>query len=192
MRRIVVSQFVTVDGVMQGPGNEAGFDLAGWAFRFDRGKDGHSFKLEEVKGAGGLLLGRVTYEGFASAWPQAHDEVGFAERMNGMPKYVVSTTLRETTWNNSTVIEGDVAAEIEALKQQPGGDILVNGSGQVVSFLAERDLIDEYRLMTFPIVLGRGQQLFGDTFQPVALRLVGARPVGPDGVVILTYQPAGK
>jgi dihydrofolate reductase len=192
MRKIIVSQFVTVDGVIQGPGNEPGSDRAGWAFRFNRGEDGNVFKLKEVKAAGGLLLGRVTYEGFASAWPQMHDEVGFAEKMNGMPKYVVSTTLRETTWNNTTVIEGDVAAEIEALKQRPGGDILVNGSGQLVSFLAEHDLVDEYRLMTFPIVLGRGQRLFGDTVQPVALHLVEARPVGPDGVVILTYQPAGK
>jgi dihydrofolate reductase len=189
MRRIVVSEFVTVDGVAEGPGNEPGFDRAGWAFQFDRGEEGDRFKLDEVFAADALLLGRVTYEGFAAAWPSMTDEAGFADKMNGMPKYVVSSTLTDPTWNNSTVITGDVAAEIAQLKQEPGGDILVNGSTRLVHTLARHGLVDEYRLMVFPIVAGAGKRLFGDTNEARKLRLVEAKPTGPDGVAIMVYEP---
>jgi dihydrofolate reductase len=192
MRRIVVSQFVTVDGVMEGPGNHPEFDRSGWAFRFDRGDEGSRFKLDEVLAADALLLGRVTYEGFAAAWPKATDAVGFADKMNSMPKYVVSTTLSEPEWSNTTVLRGNVIDEVAGLKQQPGGDILVNGSARLVNTLAAHDLIDEYRLMVFPVVLGAGRRLFDDTSHATALRLVQAQPVGPDGVVVLTYRPAGQ
>ncbi len=191
MSRIVVSQFVTVDGVVEGPGNEPDFDRAGWAFQFDRGDEGNRYKLEEVFGAGALLLGRVTYEGFAAVWPSMTDEVGFADKMNTMPKYVVSSTLAEPGWANSTVLSGDVADEVEKLKRRDSGDILVNGSIQLVRTLAEHGLVDEYRLMVFPIVVGAGRRLFGDTDQVATLRLVEAKPVGPDGVAVLTYRPAG-
>jgi dihydrofolate reductase len=139
--------------------------------------------------SGALLLGRTTYEGFAEAWPSRDGE--FADKFNNMPKYVVSKTLEEPLeWNNSTLINGDVAEVVSRLKQQPGGDILVNGSAQLVHALMEHDLIDEYRLMVFPIVVGAGKRLFGDVGQARALRLVDAQPVGPDGILILTYEPA--
>jgi dihydrofolate reductase len=192
MRRIVVSQFVTVDGVMEGPGNHPEFDRSGWAFWFDRGDEGNRFKLDEVLAADALLLGRVTYEGFAAAWPKATDAVGFADKMNSMPKYVVSTTLSKPEWSNTTVLRGNVIDEVAGLKRQPGGDILVNGSARLVNTLAAHDLIDEYRLMVFPVVLGAGRRLFDDTSHATALRLVQAQPVGPDGVVVLTYRPAGQ
>ncbi|WP_051366346.1 dihydrofolate reductase family protein [Hamadaea tsunoensis] len=189
MRRIIVSQFVTVDGVMEGPGNDPAFDRAGWAFKFDRGSEGNAFKLNEVMEAGALLLGRVTYDGFAAAWPNMTDEVGFAEKMNGMPKYVVSTTLNAPSWTNTTILSGDVVATISRLKKEQGGDLLVNGSGQLVRALAANDLVDEYRLMVFPIIVGTGKPMFGSDFQPSALTLVESRPVGPDGVLVLTYRP---
>lgn len=189
MRKIIVSQFVTVDGVMEGPGNDPGFDRAGWAFRFDRGADGNQFKLDEVLAAGALLLGRITYEGFAAAWPTMTDLAGFAEKMNGMPKYVVSRTITEPSWQNTTVIRGDLAEEVAALKAEPGGDLLVNGSGQLAAALARHQLVDEYRLMVFPVVLGAGKRLFPDGSIGETLTLVHARPVGPDGVLILTYRP---
>ena len=125
MRRIVVSEFVTLDGVMEDPGGAEAFDRGGWAFQFERGPDGDKFKLDEVLEADALLLGRKTYEGFAKAWPTVTDEVGFAEKMNSMPKYVVSSTLESADWNNSTVINGDVAEEVAKLKEEPGCNILV-------------------------------------------------------------------
>jgi dihydrofolate reductase len=192
VRKIVVSQFVTLDGVMEGPGGDPGFDRGGWAFKFDRGEEGNQFKLDEIFAAEALLLGRVTYEGFAAAWPSRTDDVGFADKMNGMPKYVVSTTLRDPQWANTTVISGHIEQEIAALKQQDGGDLLVNGSAQLVHALVEHDLVDEYRLMVFPIVIGAGKRLFGDTTHPSSLRLRESRPVGPDGVVILTYESASS
>jgi dihydrofolate reductase len=188
----VVSEFVTVDGVMEGPGRHPEFDRAGWAFRFDRGEEGNRFKLDEVLAAEALLLGRVTYEGFAAAWPQATDTAGFADKMNRMPKYVVTATLANPAWDNTTVLGGDVLEEVTRLKRQPGGDILVNGSARLVHTLAAHGLVDEYRLMVFPIVLGAGKRLFGGTDQATALRLVEARPVGPDGVAVLTYRPAER
>jgi len=190
MSNIVVSQFVTVDGVFQDPGGSEGVERGGWAFQFERGPEGDQFKLDEVMSSEALLLGRVTYEGFAAAWPSRTGE--FADKFNGMPKYVVSRTLESPEWNNSTVISGDVAGEVEKLKSSGEGDILVNGSAQLVRELMEHDLVDEYRLMVFPIVLGSGKRAFCDTAGAAALRLVESRPVGPDGVVILTYRPAEK
>jgi dihydrofolate reductase len=189
MGKIVVSQFMTLDGVIEDPGGSEATDRGGWAFKFDRGPEGDKFKLDEVMAAEALLLGRVTFEGFAAAWPDRTDEVGFADKFNGMRKYVVSSTLEDPAWNNSTVIKGDVAAEIAKLKQEPGGDILVNGSAQLVQTLTENDLVDEYRIMVFPIVLGEGKRLFGELGQATSLRLADSRPVGDDGVVILTYEP---
>ena len=186
MSRVVVSQFVTADGVMEDPGGSEGFERGGWAFQFDRGPEGDKFKLDEALGAGALLLGRVTYEGFAEAWPSRGGE--FADKFNSMPKYVVSKTLENAEWNNSTQIRGDVAAAVTKLKQEPGADILVNGSAQLVKALMEDDLVDEYRLMVFPVVLGKGKRLFGDTSRPLPLELVDSQPAGE--CLILIYRPA--
>ena len=188
MGRIVVSEFVTLDGVIEDPGGAEGFERGGWAFRFERGPEGDKFKLDEVMASEALLLGRVTYEGFAAAWPSRTGE--FADKFNTMPKFVVSGTIDEPTWRNSTVIAGDVAEEASALRREARGDILVNGSAQLVHALSEHDLVDEYRLMVFPVVLGRGKRLFSDTTASKALRLLEARPAGD--VLILTYVPAGE
>ena len=192
MGKLVVSEFITVDGVIDSPGGEPSFERSGWAFQAERGEDGDEFKRDELAAAGALLLGRLTYEGFAAAWPNRTDEAGFADKMNGMPKYVVSTTLTDPTWNNTTVVAGDITEEIGRLKRETDGDLLVFGSSQLVQALAERDLVDEYRLMVFPIIVGAGKKLFADTSHTAALRLVSSRTVGSDGVAILTYQPAGK
>jgi dihydrofolate reductase len=186
--KVVVSQFVSVDGVIEDPGGAEGFDRGGWAFQFDRGPEGDKFKLDEVLASDALLLGRVTYQGFAAAWPSRTGD--FADKFNNMPKFVVSTTLEEAEWNNSTLIKGDVAGEVSKLKQEPGGDILVSGSAQLVRTLIEHDLIDEYRLMVFPVVLGSGKRLFGELSGATPLRLLDTKAVG-SGVLILTYQPAG-
>lgn len=184
MGRIVVSQFVTVDGVIEDPGGSENFERGGWAFQFDRGEDGDRFKLDEVMEAAALLLGRVTYEGFAAAWPSREGD--FADKFNTMPKYVVSSTLSEPEWSNSTVIG---PGDLSKLKEDVDGVILVNGSRRLVDELVERDLVDELRLMVFPVVLGKGKQLFGDTGATKALALAESRPVGPDGVVVLVYRP---
>ena len=190
MGKVVVSEFLSVDGVMEDTSGAEEFEHGGWAFQFDRGPEGDKFKLDEVLASDALLLGRVTYEGFAAAWPTMTDEVGFADKMNSMPTYVVSTTLEEPLeWNNSTLIKGDVAEEVSKLKQQSGGDILIYGSGDLVHTLMEHDLIDEYRLMVFPIVLGSGKRLFRDGSNTTALKLIETKSVG-SGVLILTYQPA--
>jgi dihydrofolate reductase len=190
--KIVVSQFISLDGVIEAPGGGEDYQHGGWTFQFDTGPDGQKFKLDEVLAADALLLGRVTYEGFAQAWPSMEeDRAGFTAKMNSMPKYVVSTTLQAADWNNSTVIRGDVAAQVATLKQRLGGDILVNGSRTLIQTLLAHDLIDEYRLMVFPVVLGSGKRLFEDGRIPkTTLRLADSRPVGPDGVLILTYHPA--
>jgi dihydrofolate reductase len=188
MSKLVVSEFVTLDGVMEDPGGAEGFDRGGWAFKFERGPEGDKFKLDEVLAAEALLLGRKTYEGFAAVWPTVTDEVGFAEKMNTMPKYVVSTTLADPEWNNSNVIKGDIAAEVARLKEEAGGDILVAGSGQLVGMLMQHDLVDEFRLMVFPVVLGSGKRLFPDGADTAAFRLVEARPAG--SVAIITLQRA--
>jgi dihydrofolate reductase len=190
MGKVVVSEFITLDGVVEDPGGAEDFDRGGWAFNFDRGPEGDKFKLDEVMASEALLLGRLTYEGFASAWPSRTDEVGFADKFNSMPKYVVSTTLEDPEWNNSTVIGGDVAEAVAALKREVEGDILVNGSVQLVRTLMEHDLVDEYRLMVFPTVLGAGKRLFGESGEAVALRLVDAKPAGE--TLILIYEPGAN
>ncbi len=183
MSRIVVSQFVTLDGVFEDPGGSEGIERGGWAFRYERGEEGDRFKLDEVMAADGLLLGRVTYAGFAAAWPSRTDELGFADKFNSMPKYVVSSTLADPEWNNTRVVTLDELPELE-------GELLVNGSGQLVQALLERGLVDELRLMVFPTVLGSGRRLFGETHSELPFRLVKSQPFGEDGVTILVYRPA--
>jgi dihydrofolate reductase len=187
MAKLVVSEFVTLDGVMEDPGGAEGSPYGGWAFQFERGKEGDKFKFDELMAADVLLLGRVTYEGFAKAWPSMKDEGGFAEKMNGMSKQVVSTTLERADWNNSTVIADDVAGSIEKLKEQPGGDILLGGSAQLVGTLVEHDLVDEYRLMVFPVVLGGGKRLFADGSRRTSLQLVECGRAGD--CTTLVYRP---
>jgi dihydrofolate reductase len=188
MGRIVVSQFVTLDGVMEDPGGSEGFERGGWAFMFDRGADGDRFKLEEVMASGALLLGRVTYEGFAAAWPSRSGE--FADKFNAMPKFVVSRTLERPEWNNTTVIRGDLRGAVERLRAEVDGDVLVNGSATLMAALMDEGLVDEYRLMVFPVVLGWGKKLFQDGRPRTDLKLTSSQPVGPDGVIVLTYEPA--
>ena len=193
MGRVVVTEFITLDGVIEAPGGGEGFEHEGWSFRFNRGEDGDKFKFDELMGADAQLLGMFTYAGFAKAWPSM--EAGdFGVKMNAMPKYVVSRTLtaEQAVWNNSTVIGQDLASEVSQLKQQLAGDILVAGSAKLVQSLAEHELIDEYRLMLFPIVLGSGKRLFADGTPPTTLRLLDCKALGPDGVLILTYQPAAS
>jgi dihydrofolate reductase len=190
MGQIVVTEFVSLDGVFEDPGGSENYKHGGWSFQFDRGDDGNRFKLDEALASDALLLGRVTYQGFADAWPSRTGE--FADKFNSMPKYVVSTTLNTLEWNNSHLIKGDVASEVPKLKEQFGGDITVHGSGQLVNTLKERDLVDEYRLMVFPVVLGTGKRVFADGGDLVPLKLAETKQVGPDGVVILTYQRAGE
>jgi dihydrofolate reductase len=188
MGRIVVTEFVSLDGVMEAPGGGEDFEHAGWTFEIARGDEGDKFKLDEALEAEALLLGRKTYEGFAAAWPGREGE--FADKFNNMPKYVVSSTLEQAEWNNSTLLDGDVAEEVSKLRQQPGGDIVVHGSAQLVQTLLEHDLVDELRLKVFPVVLGSGKRLFGATSNKKALRLADSKTVG-DGVEILIYEPAG-
>lgn len=182
MSRIVLTEFISLDGVIEEPR---------WTFQFERGPEGGKFKFDELFASDALLLGRVTYQGFAQAWPSMGTDE-FGERMNSIPKYVVSSTLTdaEATWGSTTVIRGDVAAEVARLKAKPGGDLLVEGSCQLAQTLIRRGLVDEYRLMLFPIVLGAGQRLFPDVMsEPAKLTLTDAKP-DRDGVMLLTYQPA--
>src|SRR5215216_329649 len=181
MRKVVVSEFVSLDGVIEDPR---------WTFRF-MSEERENFKFDELSASDALLLGRVTYEGFAVAWPRMTEQAGeYADMMNGYPKHVVSTTLEEPLeWNNSTLIEGDVAEEVSGLKRQPGKDILVFGSGNLVNTLMEHDLIDEYRLMIFPIIVRSGRRLFADGIEERVLDLVNTETFG-SGVVVLTYRPA--
>jgi dihydrofolate reductase len=189
MGRIVVTEFVSLDGVMEAPGGGENFKHAGWTFQINRGDEGDKFKLDETLASDALLLGRVTYEGFAAAWPSMEGE--FADKLNSMPKYVVSSTLTDPEWNNSTVLEGDVAKEVAKLKQKHDGDVVVHGSARLVQTLLEHDLVDELRLMVFPVVLGSGKRLFGETSDKKPLRLVDSKVVG-DGVTILVYEPTGS
>jgi dihydrofolate reductase len=186
MSKLVVSQFVTLDGVMEDPGGSEGFERGGWAFQFERGADGDKFKLDEALAADALLLGRKTYEGFAKAWPSRTDEAGFADKMNSMPKFVVSATLGNPEWNNSTVITGDLTEEIAKLKRQ-FGTILVYGSAQLQHTLLEHGLVDELVLMVFPVVLGSGKRLFGDGLDRTPFELVQTTPMGE--VVTLILRP---
>jgi dihydrofolate reductase len=183
MTRIVVTEFMSLDGVMEEPG---------WTFRFDRGPEGDKYKYDELFASDALLLGRVTYQGFAQAWPSMGGD-DFGQRMNSIPKYVVSGTLTdaEASWGPTTVLRGDVTAEVAALKARPGGNLLVEGSSQLVQALARHGLVDEYRLMVFPIILGRGKRVFpADLADPAQLSLVDSQTAG-DGVLMLTLQPAG-
>lgn len=189
MGSLVVSEFITVDGVMEDPGGSEGSVQGGWAFRFSRGPEGDRFKLEELMSADALLLGRKTYEAFAAAWPQRQDEEGFAARMNTIPKYVVSNTLKNPSWNNTTVVGGDVVGTIGKLREGMSGDLLVNGSCDLVHTLIENRLVDEMRLMVFPIVLGSGRRLFSDSPHAWPFRLIDSRSVGADGVLIVRYEP---
>ncbi len=185
MGRIVVTEFVSLDGVMEDPGGSEDFKYGGWTFQFDRG-EGDKFKLDETMQTEALLLGRVTYEGFAAAWPSREGE--FADKFNTMPKYVVSSTLRDPSWNNTTVLDGDVVQAVSKLRDETDGDVVVHGSRQLVQTLLEHDLVDELRLMVFPVMLGSGMRLFGDTTDKKALELVEAKTVG-DGITIMIYRP---
>ena len=189
MGRIVVTEFVSLDGVVEDPGGAEDFKYGGWSFEIARGDDGDKFKLDEALDADALLLGRVTYEGFAEAWPSREGE--FADKFNNMPKYVVSSTLEDPEWNNSIVLKGDVAEEVGKLRQERDGDIVVHGSAQLVQTLIDHDLVDELRLMVFPVILGSGKRLFGETSDKKRLRLADSKMVG-DGVAILVYEPAAE
>jgi dihydrofolate reductase len=188
MANLVVSEFVTMDGVFEDPGGAEQFERGGWAFRFDRGPEGDKFKVDEVMAAEAQLLGRVTYEGFAEAWPGRSDEAGFADKMNSMPKYVVSTTLEHADWTNSTVISGNVADEVRRIKSELSGDILVAGSGMLVQTLIDHDLVDEFRLMVFPVVLGSGRRLFAANSATATMKLVECKPAAE--CAILVYRAA--
>jgi dihydrofolate reductase len=179
MRRVVATEYVTLDGIMEEPGE--------WSFPF-WSEEAAKFKSDELFASDALLLGRVTYEGFAKAWPTMPDTGAFGERMNNLPKYVVSTTLETVDWNNSGLIKERIAEAIAALKQQPGLDILLEGSGQLLRTLMEHDLVDEYRLMLYPLVVGSGKRLFTEESPKKVLRLVETKPLS-SGVVVLTYHP---
>jgi dihydrofolate reductase len=183
--RIVVTEFVSLDGVMEDPGGSESFKYGGWSFEFERGEEGDAFKLDETMGSEALLLGRVTYEGFAAAWPSREGE--FADKFNSMPKYVVSSTLRDPSWTNTTVLSGDLVDEVGKLTRKLDGDIVVHGSARLAQALLEHDLVDELRLMVFPVVLGSGKRFFGDTSDKKRLRLVESTTVR-DGVLILRYE----
>jgi dihydrofolate reductase len=184
MGRIVVTEFISLDGVIEAPGGGEDYKYGGWTFEIDRGDEGNQFKLDETMSSAALLLGRRTYEGFAAAWPERDGE--FADKFNTMPKYVVSSTLRDPEWTNSTVLSGDVVDEITKLKKEQDGDIVVHGSAQLVQSLIENDLVDELRLMVFPVVLGTGKRLFGETNDKKRLQLSSSTVVG-DGVTIQVY-----
>jgi dihydrofolate reductase len=186
--RIVVTEFMSLDGVVEDPGGAEDFRHGGWSFEIPRGDEGDQFKLDETMASEALLLGRVTYEGFAEAWPSREGE--FADKFNTMPKYVVSSTLEEPEWTNTTVLKGDFAEEVSKLRGELDGEIVVHGSVRLVQALIEHDLVDELRLMVFPLVLGAGKRLFGETSDKKPLRLADSKIVG-DGVAILIYQRAG-
>ncbi|VVB89050.1 Uncharacterised protein [uncultured archaeon] len=189
MRKVIVSEFVTLDGVMEDPGGAEKFKHGGWTMPYWN-EEIAKFKFDELFASDALLLGRVTYQGFAAAWPSRADEEGFADRMNSLPKYVVSTTLKEVEWNNSRLIKGNIAEEVSKLKQQPGQDILIAGSGELVNSLMQHDLIDEYRLLVYPVVLGSGKRLFKEGTNKT-LRFVETKTFS-SGVVLLSFQSVGK
>jgi dihydrofolate reductase len=200
MSKVIVSEFVTLDGVMEDPGGAEGFEHGGYSIRLGS-EEQERFKFDELAAANALLLGRKTYEGFEAAWPNMMEqyegprraELGaYADMMNSCPKHVVSTTLQEPLEWNATLVKGDVAEEVRKLKRQPGKDVLVFGSGDLVNALMKYGLIDEYRLMVFPIVVGGGKRLFGDGGASANMELVDTQPVGPHGVVVLTYRPAER
>jgi dihydrofolate reductase len=181
MGKIVVTEFITLDGVVKDPGGSGEIERGGWAFRYERGAEGDKFKLDEIMNADAQLLGRKTYEGFAAAWPDREDEMGFAAKFNSMPKYVVSSTLKDPEWQNSHVISLD---DVAALRDKHDGDILVAGSATLVRGLLERGLIDELHLMIFPVVLGTGQKLF-DESEEIPFEIVETRPSGEVTTLVL-------
>ena len=186
--RIVVTEFVSLDGVMEGPGGDNDFARGAWTFEFERGEEGDQFKTDETMNADSMLLGRKTYEGFAQAWPSMKGE--FADKFNSMPKFVVSSTLSDPEWTNTTVLEGDDAVEsVTRLKEERDGDIVVQGSAQLVKALIEAGLVDELRLMVFPVILGTGIRLFGDTTESKNLRLTSSETAG-DGILLLVFEAA--
>ena len=187
MGKIVVTEFMSLDGVVEDPGGAEDFTYGGWAFEFSRGDEGEQFKVDETRASEAQLLGRVTYEGFAAAWPSRDGE--FADKFNSMPKYVVSRTLTDPEWTNTTVLDGDLADSVALLKERHEGDIVVHGSISVAQALIENNLVDELRLMVFPVILGQGKRMFGETSDKKALRLAESKAVG-DGVTILVYRPA--
>ena len=190
MGRIVVTEFVSLDGVMEDPGGSEHSKHGAWTFKFNRGDEGNKFKFDEVNNAEAQLLGRVTYEGFAEAWPKRSGDP-FSAKFNSMPKYVVSSKLKKADWNNSTILKGDVVDEVSKLKQKVRGDILVSGSAKLVQTLIANDLVDQLNLMVFPVILGSGKRLFGETDDLKTLQLAESKTVG-DGVAIMVYKPAGQ
>jgi dihydrofolate reductase len=189
MGKLVVTEFISLDGVFEDPGGAEDYEHGGWTFEYDRGDDGNRFKMDELTEAAAQLLGRVTYEGFAAAWPSR--EGPFADKINNDPKYVVSSTLTDPEWTNTHVISGDVVAGVASLKDQIDGNILVAGSGMLVGTLLGADLVDELRLMVFPTVLGRGRRLFPDGIDRLKFKLAESRPVGQEGVQVQVYTRAG-
>jgi len=190
MRKVIASEYVTLDGVMEDPGGAEGFKYGGWSFQF-WSEEAAKYKYDELFASDALLLGRVTYQGFAAAWPTMKETGEFGERMNSLPKYVVSTTLEKAEWNNSTIIKANVVEEVSKLKAMPGQDILIGGSGDLVHSLMQHTLIDEYRLMVHPVVLGIGKRFFREGADALQLQLVETKTFS-SGVVVLTYQPARK
>jgi len=185
MGTIMVTEFVSLDGVMEDPGGAEDFKYGGWTFEIGMGEDGAAFKMEETMKSAALLLGRRTYDGFAAAWPSRQNE--FADKFNSMPKYVVSSTLADPEWNNTTVLEGEVAESVSRLRDEVDGEIAVHGSAQLVQTLVEHDLVDELHLMVFPVVLGSGKRLFADTSDKIRLQLEESRTVGA-GIALLIYR----
>ena len=188
MGRIVVTEYISVDGVIEAPSGTESFERVGWTNPFTRGPEGDKFKFDETMASDALLLGRITYDGFAPVWPHIPGE--FAEKFNTMPKYVVSSTLENPEWNNTNVIRGDVVEEVTKLKQQYERDIVVHGSAQLAQTLFENDLVDALHLQVYPVIVGAGKRLFGETSGTKSLRLTDARTVG-DGVHILIYERGG-
>ena len=172
MGRIIVTEYVSLDGVMEAPGGGEDYKHAGWTFEINRGEEGNKFKIKETSDSEALLLGRVTYEGFAKAWPSREGE--FADKFNRMPKYVISSTLKKADWNNSTILSGDVIEEITKLKKKLKGNIVVHGSARLVQALVANDLIDELRLMVFPVILGGGKKLFGEMDEKTSMKLISS------------------
>jgi dihydrofolate reductase len=190
MGKLVVTEFISLDGVIEDPGGAEQYGHGGWTFKFDQGDEGGKLKFGELMAADAQLLGRVTYDGFAKAWPTMEGTGEFGEKMNAMPKFVVSTTLEDPTWNNTTVLQGgsDLAQEVDALKQQFAGDILVAGSAKLVQSLLAEDLVDELHLMVFPIALGGGKRLFADGAEATSLKLTETKQSGAVAILILQRE----
>jgi len=188
MRKLIVTEFMSLDGVFEAPGPDGSrFKYEGWTFPY-MNEEFQKFKLAETMDSDALLLGRVTYEGFAKAWPGRTDEAGFADKFNSMPKYVVSKTLKKANWNNSHIINDNVASEIQKLKKADGKAIVVHGSGTLARFLLENKLADELTILVYPVVLGIGERLFAN-MQKTDLKLVESKAF-VTGVIALRYKPA--